>query len=125
MPMMRRGAGEREQQDNPIAVTNISFLHRSPSDAVSARVTSVARRQIVVGNTGQRVKNGELVDPATLEITLATPIAPFLLNLRYIYPAQKSALDGKDLAKDPYFSKPVGFEEVRGLLKSTAGAGAG
>jgi peptide/nickel transport system substrate-binding protein len=49
-----------------------------------------------------------VIDPGTLEITLATPNSPFLLNLRFIYPVPKAALDGKDLATDAFFTKPVG-----------------
>ncbi len=50
----------------------------------------------------------KVIDPATIEITLAKPDFPFLLNLRYIYPAPKALLDGKNLATDAFFSAPIG-----------------
>jgi peptide/nickel transport system substrate-binding protein len=50
----------------------------------------------------------EIIDPKTLNITLAQPDQPFLLNLRYIYVVPKAALDGKSLTDDAWFQKPVG-----------------
>ena len=39
----------------------------------------------------------EVVDPKTLKITLGTPDASFLFNLRYIFTVPKAQLDGKNL----------------------------
>ena len=52
-----------------------------------------------------------VVDPQTLEITLGTPDAAFLINLRFCSPVPMALLDGKDLSnasQDPFFQNPVG-----------------
>ncbi len=49
-----------------------------------------------------------VVDPGTLQITLAQPDAPFLFNLRYVWPVPMALLDGQDLATSEFFQAPVG-----------------
>ena len=50
--------------------------------------------------TATDVSGIEVIDPKTLNITLAQPDAPFLLNMRYIYVVPKAALDGKNLERE-------------------------
>ena len=68
----------------------------------------IAGAQEFADGTATDVSGIEVIDPKTLNITLAQPDAPFLLNLRYIYVVPKAALDGKNLADDPWFQAPVG-----------------
>ncbi len=50
----------------------------------------------------------EVVDEGTLRITLAQPDAPFLNNMRYVWPVSKALLEGEDLASTDHFQNPVG-----------------
>ena len=68
----------------------------------------IAGAQEYADGTATDVSGIEVIDPKTLNITLAQPDAPFLLNLRYIYVVPKAALDGKSLTDDPWFQNPVG-----------------
>jgi peptide/nickel transport system substrate-binding protein len=49
-----------------------------------------------------------VVDPQTLQITLAQADAPFLFNLRFVWIVPKAALEGQDLANSDFFQAPVG-----------------
>lgn len=49
-----------------------------------------------------------VVDPKTLTIELAKPDSSLIFNLRNVRPVPKAKLEGKDLATDAFWQKPIG-----------------
>jgi peptide/nickel transport system substrate-binding protein len=84
--------------------------HLAPTTGSSRQglYSFIAGAQEYIAGSAQDVSGIVVVDPKTLEVTLAQPDASFLLNLRYIYVAPKALLDGKSLTDDPFFQNPVG-----------------
>jgi peptide/nickel transport system substrate-binding protein len=74
--------------------------------------TIVGAPEFMAG-TAPEVAGIAVVDPKTITITLATPDASFLYNLRYIFVVPKAALDGKSLTDDPFFDNPIGAGPFR------------
>lgn len=91
-----------------IAFTFKGHIAKATGSPQQAKYLVIAGAQDFADGKAADVSGIKIVDPQTLAITLAKPDAPFLLNLRYIYPVPKAALEGKDLAKDAFFQKPVG-----------------
>lgn len=61
----------------------------------------------VAAGTGG-VSGIRVIDPGTLQITLAQPDAPFLFNLRYLWVVPAAQLQGQDLTASDWFQAPVG-----------------
>jgi peptide/nickel transport system substrate-binding protein len=91
-----------------VAFTIKGHIAKATGSVRQTKYTVIAGGQDYAEGKATDVSGIKVVDPQTLQITLAEPNAPFLLNLRYIYPVPKAALDGKDLAQDAFFQKPVG-----------------
>jgi peptide/nickel transport system substrate-binding protein len=91
-----------------VAFTIKGHLAPTTGSARQAKFAVIAGAQEYIDGTATDVSGIKVVDPKTLEITLATPDFPFLLNLRYVYVVPKAALDGKSLTDDAFFQNPVG-----------------
>ena len=91
-----------------IAFTIKGHLAKATGSFRQAKFAVIAGGQDFTDGKATDVSGIKVVDPQTIEITLAKPDAPFLLNLRYIYPVPKAALDGKALATADFFQKPIG-----------------
>ena len=94
-----------------IVFTITAILAKATASPNQTRLTSIQGAQDFVSGSATDVAGLKVIDPKTVEITLAQPDASFLLNLRYVMPVPKKLLDGKDLGKssqDPFFQKPVG-----------------
>jgi len=91
-----------------VAFTILGHLTKATGSARATKFTVIAGAQEFFDGTATEVSGIKVIDPKTLEITLAQPDSPFLLNLRYIYTVPKAALDGKSLTDDPFFQAPVG-----------------
>lgn len=91
-----------------VAFTIKGHVAKSTGSSRQTKYTVIAGAQDYADGKAQDVSGIKVIDPKTLEITLAQPDAPFLLNLRYIYPVPKAKLDGKDLTKGPFFQSPIG-----------------
>ena len=91
-----------------VAFTLKGHINPATGSARQPNYLVIAGAQEFADGTATDVSGIEVIDPKTLNITLAEPDQPFLLNLRYIYVVPKAALDGKNLADDPWFQNPVG-----------------
>ena len=94
-----------------IVFTITSILAKATASPNQTRLTSIQGASEFASGSAQDVAGLKVVDPKTVQITLAQPDASFLLNLRYVMPVPKKLLDGKDLSKsskDPFFQNPVG-----------------
>jgi peptide/nickel transport system substrate-binding protein len=91
-----------------VAFTIKGHLAKSTGSSRQSRFAVIAGAQEFTDGTAQDVSGIKVVDPKTLEIALAKPDFPFLLNLRFVYVVPKAALDGKDLTNDPFFQNPIG-----------------
>ncbi len=87
------------------------MLDKKTASPYQSYFSSIQGAQDFISGTSQDISGMKVVDPATIEITLATPDASFLLNLRYIRGVPSKQLQGKDLSlasKDPFWQNPVG-----------------
>ncbi|HEU0165544.1 MAG TPA: ABC transporter substrate-binding protein, partial [Thermomicrobiales bacterium] len=91
-----------------VAFTIAGHLNPKTASVRAAKFLSIAGAQEYVDGKATTVSGIKVVDPKTLTITLAKPEAAILYNLRFIRVVPKAQLDGKDLANDPWFQKPVG-----------------
>ena len=91
-----------------VAFTITGFLAPDTASPNASKFTSIAGADEFIAGTADSISGLEVVDPKTLKITLGTPDASFLFNLRYIFTVPKAALDGKNLTNDPWFNAPVG-----------------
>ncbi|MGH2548345.1 MAG: ABC transporter substrate-binding protein [Thermomicrobiales bacterium] len=98
-----------------VAFTILGHLNPATGSSRQSKFTSIAGAEDYAGLSAtpsatpvDSVSGLEVVDAKTLKITLATPDASFLFNLRYIFTVPKAQLDGKDLAADAWFQAPVG-----------------
>lgn len=91
-----------------VAFTIKGHLAKSTGSSRQSKFAVIAGAQDYTNGTAQDVSGIKVVDPKTLEITLAKPDFPFLLNLRYIYVVPKAKLAGKSLTDDPFFQNPIG-----------------
>jgi peptide/nickel transport system substrate-binding protein len=91
-----------------VAFTITGMLAPDTASPYSSKYTSIAGADEFIAGTADNVSGLEVVDPKTLKVTLATPDASFLFNLRFIFVVPKAQLEGKNLATDPWFQAPVG-----------------
>lgn len=91
-----------------VAFTIMGHLNPEVASGRQAKYSVIAGAEEYIAGTATEVSGIKVIDPKTLEITLAEPDAPFLINLRYIFVVPKAALEGKDLKNDPWFQNPVG-----------------
>jgi peptide/nickel transport system substrate-binding protein len=91
-----------------VAFTMKGILAKTTASPRASYLSSIQGAKEYVAGSAPDVAGIKVVDPKTLVVTLATPDASFLLNMRYVSPVPKKLLDGKDLTKDGFFQKPVG-----------------
>lgn len=94
-----------------VAFTMKGILAKATASPNASKLAAIQGAKEYTDGTAQDVAGIKVVDPKTLAVTLATPDASFLLNMRFISPVPKKMLDGKDLSKaskEPFFQKPVG-----------------
>ncbi len=91
-----------------VAFTMKGMLAKATAAPRATKLSSIQGAKEYTAGTAQDVVGIKVVDAKTLAVTLATPDASFLLNMRYVSPVPKKMLDGKDLTKDAFFQKPVG-----------------
>ncbi len=86
-------------------------LDKKTASPYQSYLFSIDGAQAYANGTADDVSGIKIMDPMTIQITLATPDASFLFNLRYIRPVPSKQLQGKDLSlasKDPFWQNPVG-----------------
>jgi peptide/nickel transport system substrate-binding protein len=91
-----------------VAFTITGMLAPETASPNSSKYTSIAGADEFIAGTATEISGLEVVDPKTLKITLGTPDASFLYNLRSIFTVPKAQLEGKSLTDDPWFQAPVG-----------------
>lgn len=98
-----------------VAFTILGHLNPATGSPRQSKFTSIEGAEAYAGLSAtpsatpvDSVSGLEVVDAKTLKITLATPDASFLFNLRYVFTVPKAQLEGKDLAADAWFQTPVG-----------------
>jgi peptide/nickel transport system substrate-binding protein len=91
-----------------VAFTIKGFLTKDTGAWRQVKYTSIEGAEEYAAGTADDVSGIKVVDPKTLNVTLAKPDAPFLFNMHYIWVVPKAQLEGKSLTDDPFFEKPVG-----------------
>jgi len=91
-----------------VAFTMKGILAKATAAPRASKLSSIQGAKEYTAGTAQDVAGIKVMDAKTLAVTLATPDASFLLNMRFVSPVPKKLLDGKDLTKDAFFQKPVG-----------------
>jgi peptide/nickel transport system substrate-binding protein len=91
-----------------VAFTIQGYIAKSTASPRQDKFLSIAGAQDYADGSAQAVSGIKVIDPKTLEITLAKPDAPFLFNLRWVSVLPKKLLEDKSLTDDPFFSNPVG-----------------
>ena len=84
------------------------ILNPETASPNASKFSSVAGAEEYVAGSADSVSGIEVVDSKTIKITLATPDASFLYNLRYVFVVPKAQLEGKNLGTDDWFKNPVG-----------------
>lgn len=91
-----------------VAFTILGNLLPATASINASKFSSIDGAAAVMDGSAKELTGVKVVDPKTLTITLAQPDAAILYNLRYVNVAPKAQLEGKDLANDGWFQKPVG-----------------
>ncbi|HMM41633.1 MAG TPA: ABC transporter substrate-binding protein, partial [Thermomicrobiales bacterium] len=94
-----------------IAFTIQAMLDTKNASPRQSRLMSIEGAKEFADGSATEVSGVKVVDPTTIEITLAEPDASILFNMYYVRPLPKALLEGKDLSKastDPFFQNPVG-----------------
>lgn len=91
-----------------VAFTIKGMLAKTTGSPQQTKYLSIEGAQAYVDGTAPEVSGITISDPKTLQITLASPDAPFLFNLKYIRVVPRAMLDGKNLTDDAFFQNPVG-----------------
>lgn len=91
-----------------VAFTIKGMIAKETGSSRQTKYLSIAGAQEYADGATDDVTGIKILDPKSLEITLARPDAPFLYNLRFIFVVPQAALEGKNLTDDPFFQAPVG-----------------
>ena len=94
-----------------VVFTIQSMLDKKNASPRQSRYKAIEGADAFVAGSATEVSGLKVVDPTTLEMTLAEPDASILFSLYYIRPLPKALLAGKDLSKastEAFFQKPVG-----------------
>lgn len=94
-----------------IAFTIQAMLDTKNASPRQSRLMSIEGAKEFADGSATEVSGVKVVDPTTIEVTLAEPDASILFNMYYVRPLPKALLEGKDLSKastDPFFQNPVG-----------------
>jgi peptide/nickel transport system substrate-binding protein len=94
-----------------VAFTMKGILAKTTASPQQPKLISIQGAKEYADGSAPDVAGIKVVDAKTLAVTLATPDASFLLNMRFVSPVPRKLLEGKDLAKsskEAFFQKPVG-----------------
>ncbi|MDQ2786672.1 MAG: ABC transporter substrate-binding protein, partial [Chloroflexota bacterium] len=94
-----------------VAFTMKGILAKATASPQQPKLISIQGAKEYVDGAAPDVAGIKVVDAKTLAVTLATPDASFLLNMRFVSPVPMKMLQGKDLSKsskEAFFQKPVG-----------------
>ncbi len=91
-----------------VAFTIKGHIAKSTGSSRQTKYLVIEGAEAYAEGAADDVSGIKVLDPKTLQITLAKPDAPFLFNLRYIFVVPKAMLEGKSLTDDPFFQNPVG-----------------
>jgi peptide/nickel transport system substrate-binding protein len=93
---------------NDIAFTLKGILDPATASPRQSNFLVIEGAQAFADGTADDVSGITVVDDQTLQVVLAQPDAPFLFNLRYVWPVPAALLEGEDLASTTFFQNPVG-----------------
>lgn len=93
---------------NDIAFTLKGILNPATGSPRQSNFLVIEGARDFADGSAEDVSGIVVVDDQTLQITLAQPDAPFLFNLRYVWPVPAAALEGEDLATTTFFQNPIG-----------------
>ncbi len=79
-----------------IAFTIKGILNPATGSPKQSKFLAIDGPQAFADGSADDVSGITVVDPGTLQITLAQPDAPFLFNIRYVWPVPKALLEGQD-----------------------------
>lgn len=91
-----------------VAFTINGILAKATGSPNQAKFAAIDGADAVMDGSATEASGIKVVDPQTLQITLAKPDAPFLFNLRFVWVVPKAQLEGQDLANSDFFQAPVG-----------------
>lgn len=91
-----------------VAFSIKGFIDPQTGSVRQDKFLKIAGAQEFADGAATEVSGIKVIDPKTLEITLAEPDAPFLYNLRWVAVLPKAMLEGKNLNSDPFFQSPIG-----------------
>ncbi|MEJ7901133.1 MAG: ABC transporter substrate-binding protein [Thermomicrobiales bacterium] len=91
-----------------IAFTLKGFINPAMGSPKQSKFLTIDGAQAYADGSADDVSGITVVDPQTIQITLAQPDAPFLFNMRFVWPVPMALLDGQDLASTDFFQAPVG-----------------
>ncbi len=91
-----------------VAFTIKGFLAKSTGAPRQSNFLSITGAQEFVDGTAEDVLGLKVLNPTTLQVTLARADAPFLFNLHNLFVVPKARLAGKSLTDDPWFEQPIG-----------------
>lgn len=91
-----------------VAFTLKGFLAGTTASPKQAKFLSIDGAAAYAAGDADDVSGIVVVDPKTLQVTLATPDAAFLYNMRFAAVVPAAALEGKSLVDDPWFQAPIG-----------------
>ena len=104
-----------------VLFTFLGLMNPTTASPNATHFTSIVGGAEYIAGTATEVPGIEVVDAKTIKITLASPDASFLYNLRTVHVVPKAALDGKSLTDDPFFDNPVGAGPFRFVSWSIGG----
>jgi peptide/nickel transport system substrate-binding protein len=93
---------------NDIAFTLKGILNPATGSPRQSNFLVIEGAEAFADGSADDVSGITVVDDQTIQITLAQPDAPFLFNLRYVWPVPSALLEGEDLASTDFFQNPVG-----------------
>lgn len=91
-----------------IAFTITGLLAKATASPNQSKFLAIAGAKEFVDGSADTVSGIKVVDPGTIEITLAEPDAPFLFNMHFVWPVPKARLEGQDLGTAEFFQAPIG-----------------
>lgn len=104
-----------------VEFTLLGLMNPTTASPNGTNFLSIVGGAEYIGGSATEVPGISVVDPKTITITLATPDASFLYNLRTVHVVPKAALDGKNLTDDPFFDNPIGAGPFKFVSWSVGG----
>ncbi len=93
---------------NDIAFTIKGFIHGATASPKQSKFMAIDGAGAYADGSADDVTGIQVLDDATIQITLAQPDAPFLYNMRYVWPVPAAQLEGQDLTSAEFFQAPIG-----------------